>query len=504
MKFDCLADYHLSDVLDFLKTSKLELSSGSRRRILSGYTILQKFVRSDRPIYSINTGLGRLASVRVSPDQNVEIQTNLLRSHACAVGETSEPSVVRWLLAFRALSLGKGHSGVSLEIVQRHLDYLNKRLIPWIPQQGSVGASGDLAPLAQLGLTFIGEGYFKKSSERKKALSVLKENKLRPLKLGPKEGLALVNGTQFSLALAVDAYMRLLVFLRDAEAIASLSFEAHRATDASLDPELHAVKKHRHQQEVAARMKKMLAGSEHMQSHEGCDLVQDSYSFRCFAQVVGSCYELVDQAERLLTDEMNSVSDNPVVLHESESIVSGGHFHAHPVSLACDIVSIAVTSLCNLTERRIDQMVNPLTSRGKGFYADQPGIESGLMIIQTAAAALTSENKTLAHPASADTISTNGNQEDHVSMAPWAARKMRAIVDNYIKVTAAELVCAVRGCIQEKERSGKALSPFVEGYLREWIRRVPSLSHRGDIDFGESWRLVIENINSDIDEQLLV
>jgi histidine ammonia-lyase len=275
-----------------------------------------------------------------------------------------------------------------------------------------------------------------------------------------------------------------------------LSIEAHRATSAVFDADLNALKPHRHQQEVAARFRKIFKGSPHMNSHEDCELVQDSYSFRCIPQVLSPVYSLLERADDLLQDEANSVTDNPVLFTNKKVLKSGGHFHAQAVSMACDIMALSIATVGNLIERRVDQLMNPLTTRTKGFLTTNPGVESGMMIIQTAMAAIVSENKTLAHPASIDTIPTNGNQEDHVSMAPWAARKALKMSQNLRRLVAGEFLCAVRGAVLEKTRSGQKFSPALEGLLNTFSKDLPDLFVGGDRAFGRDWEKMDSYLHS--------
>lgn len=482
--------FSLSEIEDILLEKTFRLSSASKKNLDHGSKIVRELSRSKSPIYGVNTGFGRLAQLRISEDELVQLQKNILKSHACGIGPALSRQVVRRLIFLRALSLGKGFSGIASSFVVRHLEYLSRGLTPYIPELGSVGASGDLAPLAHLGLTFVGEGEFIEGERRVSAKNILKRAKLSPLEIGPKEGLALVNGTQFSLALGLQARFELKSLLPWMEKAAALSVEAHRGTDAVFDSRLHSVKKHGHQQEVAKRFRDLLAGSKHMSGHEDCDLVQDSYSFRCIPQVLGPIYSILDKADELLQDEVNSVSDNPILWAKTGELLSGGHFHAHPVSIASDLIGMAVASIGNLAERRMDQLISPLTSRGNAFLADQPGVESGFMILHTAVASIVSENKTLAHPASADTIPTNGNQEDHVSMAPWAARKALMMIANLRRVVAAELICGVRGALHESARTKLSFSRPIENFLSELKREVPSLFRSGDREFGRDWEAV--------------
>lgn len=484
--------------LENLVDSKRSISfqAAAKAKVERSSKALQKLVESPDPIYGVNTGFGRLAQIRVSESELVALQENLLRSHACGIGAPLSSRVVRRLILLRLLSLGKTYSGIQWPLLKRHLDYLNKGLTPYIPSQGSVGASGDLAPLAHLGITFLGEGYFLENSKKVSASAVLKRFSWKPIPVKAKEGLSLTNGTQFSLALALESLRSLRSILEWMEDAACLSVEAHVATSRVFLPKIHELKKHEWQLKVAKSLSKKLRGSEHMRGHRHCNRVQDSYSFRCIPQVVGPAMQLIENAEKMLEAEINSVSDNPLFFEKEKKLYSCGHFHAQAVSMACDTLAIAVATLGNLIERRIDQLVNPLTSRSMGFLANQPGVESGLMIMQTAAASLASENKTLSFPASADTISTNGNQEDHVSMAPWAARKLGMMVDNLKKLVAAEVVCAVRGCVLESTKSGQSFSPFVEKKLKELAERSPNLFLAGDRVFSEDWDQLYQYFDS--------
>ncbi|PIR22657.1 MAG: histidine ammonia-lyase [Deltaproteobacteria bacterium CG11_big_fil_rev_8_21_14_0_20_45_16] len=481
------------DVEELLKKEgPWKLSPKAATRVSKAAQFVHTVVHQDRPIYGINTGFGRLAQVRIPEKDLISLQINLLRSHACGLGAPSPARVVRRLLLLRVLSLGKGYSGVSQEIIQRHFDYLNSGLLPYVPEQGSVGASGDLAPLAHLSLTLIGEGDFvdPETGALIEAQKVLRKHKWQAIPIRPKEGLALTNGTQFSLAWAMEVLRQLKQVWPWVLDAAALSVEGHQATSAVYLDKIHQLKSHPHQQVIAKEMIKRLKASEHMKAHRDCDRVQDAYSFRCIPQVLGPCLSLIEKADELLTGEINSVSDNPIIFADDKEILSCGHFHAQSVSMACDLLSIAMTTIANLSERRIDQLVNPLTSRHSGFLASNPGVESGLMIVQTAAASLASENKTLAHPASADTISTNGNQEDHVSMAPWAARKALMILGNLRKIVASEILCSIRSCVLESTRTGKRFSGFVEKKLASLADDVPEAFQSGDRSFAKDWTAI--------------
>jgi histidine ammonia-lyase len=486
MRIEPQSKFSCDDVEKIIReTKKIELGSQAKKNIELSRRIVEKLAFGDKAIYGINTGFGRLAQVRISKDQLSELQVNLLRSHSSGIGEAMSAENVRRLNFLRILSLAKARSGISWPLLERHFDYFNRGLHPFVPLQGSVGASGDLAPLSHFGLTFMGEGYFLVGDKKDSAAKILKKEKLEPLKIGPKEGLSLTNGTQFSLSLALSVLAQWKHLRPWIEAAAALSVESFRATNQVFDPKVHELKGHAFQKIVAKRIFDLLKGSSHMKSHEACELVQDPYSFRCIPQVMGPAYALIQQAESLLEDELNSVSDNPLVFYESQEIRSAGHFHAQSVSFASDLMSMAMISIGNLIERRVDQLVNPTSDRLPAFLASSPGLESGLMIVQTAAAALASENKTMGFPASADTIPTNANQEDHVSMAPNAARKADYILGNLRKILAAELVCATRAGVIESTRSGKSFSPKIQ-LLLQWLgKNRAELFQSGDRVFSE-------------------
>lgn len=465
---------------------KLRLSSRAQNRVKKARKQLEKLQDSDRAIYGLNTGFGRLAKIKVSKAELDQLQVNLLRSHACGVGAPLSRRVVHRLALLRTLSLGKAASGLSLATLQRHLDYYNHDLTPFVPEKGSVGASGDLAPLSHFALTFLGEGEFLVGERRVAALSVLKKNKLAPLQIKAKEGLSLTNGTQVSLSLALEAYHRLKHLWDWSLAVTCLSVEAHAATPRVYDPRIHRLKAHREQQEIAGFLWKALKDSPHGRSHRDCDHVQDSYSFRAVPQILAPCLKLMRTAAELLEGEINSVSDNPIFVSGSAELHSCGHFHAQTVSMAADLLTQAAVTMGNLSERRLDQLVNPLTSRHSAFFAQQPGVESGLMIVQTAAAALASENKTLAFPASADTVSTNGNQEDHVSMGPWAARKALLVLENLESLIAYEAVAAIRGCQLSRAKSGVGFSSFVEEQMSGLSEHCSVAFREGDQIFARA------------------
>jgi histidine ammonia-lyase len=404
---------------------------------------VDRIVASGRTVYGINTGFGLLAQTRIPEDRLLDLQRNLILSHSCGLGDALEPRVVRLIMALKAIGLGRGHSGVRRLVVERILALLDADALPVVPAQGSVGASGDLAPLAHLGAALIGEGEMSICGERMPAAAALARLGVEPLLLGPKEGLALINGTQASTAIALDTLFTGERVLASALIAGALSIDALRGTAAAFDPRLHEVRGQPGQIAVAAVLKDLLAGSVIMASHADCGRVQDPYSFRCQPQVVGACLDLVRQAGRTLEIEANAVTDNPILF--GDDAISGGNFHAEPVAFAADMLAIALCEIGSISERRTAVLVDPKMSGLPPFLVEDSGVNSGFMIAQVSAAALVSENKSLAFPASVDSIPTSANQEDHVSMATHAGTKARRITGNAAAVVGIELLAAAQG-----------------------------------------------------------
>ncbi|HVB08956.1 MAG TPA: histidine ammonia-lyase [Bacillota bacterium] len=402
----------------------------------------------DRPIYGVTTGFGRFADVSISPEQAAELQINLLRSHAAGVGPPLPQDVVRLCLALRANSLLKGHSGVRPELVELLLACLNAGIVPVVPSQGSLGASGDLAPLAHLALVLTGRGEATLNEERLPGAAALKQAGLHPLVLAPKEGLALINGTQVMTAIAVLAHGRAHDLLLQADAIAALSCEALRGIPNAYAAALQAVRPHPGQQAAAANLRRCLDGSR-LTTQPGEIRVQDPYTLRCIPQVHGAARDALAYVGSVLMTEVNAATDNPLIFPDApageDEILSGGNFHGQPVAIAADCLAVAVGGVGAMSERRTERLVNPTLSGGlPAFLTDRAGLRSGMMLVQYTAAALVAENKVLAHPASVDSIPSSANQEDHVSMGTIAARKAGAVVANLARILAAELLCAAQ------------------------------------------------------------
>ena len=425
---------------------QLKLSETSRHAIRASQQVVQGAADGDAPVYGVNTGFGKLANQRISKAQLETLQLNLIRSHSVGVGSPLAPEIMRLMMALKAASLARGYSGVREVVIDTLLAAHNAGLVPYVPSQGSVGASGDLAPLAHMTLALIGEGDMLQDGKRVSAALALQQAGIAPLKLGAKEGLALINGTQTSTALALHALLSFEPVLEAALVIGALTVDAARGSDGPFDPRIHALRGQPGQIDVAEYYRALLKGSVIRSSHvEGDDRVQDPYSLRCQPQVVGACLDQLRHAALVLLREANAVTDNPLVFAEDGVIVSGGNFHAEPVALAADGMALAIAEVGAIAERRIAMLIDSGVSRLPPFLTADAGLNSGFMIAHVTAAALASENKSLAHPASVDSLPTSANQEDHVSMATFAARRLQAMNSNTANILGIELLAAAQG-----------------------------------------------------------
>ena len=399
------------------------------------------------PVYGINTGFGKLAGVRIAPADLAQLQRNIVLSHAAGVGEPSPAAIVRLMMALKLGGLAQGASGVKLETLRLLEAMLARGVTPIVPAQGSVGASGDLAPLAHMAATMIGVGEARVGDRVAPAAEALGAVGLAPIALAPKEGLALLNGTQFSTANALVGLFEAEALLRSALVVGALSTDAARGSDAPFDSRIHALRRHRGQIDVADALRALMAGSAIRASHlTGDERVQDPYCLRCQPQVMGACLDLLRQAATTLADEANGVTDNPLIFADNDEALSGGNFHAEPVAFAADMIALALCEIGSLSERRVAMLVDPALSGLPAFLTPRPGLNSGFMIGQVTAAALVSENKQRAYPASVDSIPTSANQEDHVSMAAHGARRLTPMAENAFAVTGIELLVAAQGC----------------------------------------------------------
>ncbi len=418
----------------------LVLDAEARETMQRSADTVGRVLQQDVAVYGINTGFGALASRRIEPGDLARLQYNLVRSHAAGIGDPLPERIVRRMLLLKANALATGVSGVRPVVVEALLTLLNRGVTPRIPERGSVGASGDLAPLAHLALALIGEGEATRAGELLKGSEVMHAAELEPLELAPKEGLALLNGTQLSTALALEGLFTGESLLASAIVSGALAVEGLAASYTPFDARIHAARGQRGQIAVARAFRSLLTGSEIWRSHRSCTRVQDPYSSRCQPQVLGAVWDTLAHAAGVLEREANGATDNPLVF--GDDVISGGNFHAEPIALVADFMSIALSEIGALAERRIDTFMRGINPALPEFLAWKPGLESGFMLAHVSAAALASENKTLAHPASVDTLPTSAGQEDHVSMAPWAGLKLLRLADNVAHILAIELLTA--------------------------------------------------------------
>ncbi len=424
--------------------SRIDLSPAARKNVRNSRAVVDRAVATGATMYGINTGFGKLAGMRIADDQLAQLQRNLLLSHATGVGEPLRVEQSRLAFALRIHNLALGYSGVRPELLEQAMALFNEGLTPVVPSQGSVGASGDLAPLSHMALPLIGFGEVHHGYKVITGKAALARIGRQPLQLTEKEGLALINGTQIMTAIGCLCLAQAILVAKTADIACAATVEALRGSEKPFQERVHAVRPHAGQVATAANLRALLSGSKVMVDHADCARVQDAYSLRCAPQVHGASKDGIRYALEVLVTEANSVTDNPLVFPGGD-VISGGNFHGQPVSQAMDFLAIAVSTLANISERRIEQMVNPDISGLPPFLARNPGLESGFMIPQVVAASLASENKSLAHPASVDTIPTSANREDHVSMGVTAARHAERVVANTAKVLGIELLCAAQG-----------------------------------------------------------
>ncbi len=421
--------------------SSVEVSSGARAAVKRGRAFVEQLLARNQPVYGVNTGFGKLASVRIPDEQLDRLQLNLIRSHACGVGEPLPLPVVRLAMLLRVNSLVSGNSGVRQDVVDAFVALLNSPVAPWVPRKGSVGASGDLAPLAHIALTLLGEGKAYRHGKLGKAAAALKKAGLKPITLKAKEGLALINGTQIIQAIGLATICGMERWIKVCDAAAALTLEAMRGSDSPFDPRVAAIRPHPGHALVARNMLKMLQGSAIRESHRENDpRVQDAYSLRCVPQVHGAARDGFAFVKQIFERELNAVTDNPLLFPEDGDVISAGNFHGQPLSQALDFLAILMSELGSISERRTEQMVNPDLSNLPPFLVQGSGLNSGLMIAQVVAAALASENKVFSHPASVDSIPTSANKEDHVSMGVTAALKAAMVFENLQHIVSIELL----------------------------------------------------------------
>ena len=457
--------------------------------IAASAAVVRHAAEGSAPVYGVNTGFGKLASTRISEADLGQLQRNLIRSHSVGVGEPLAAPVLRLMFALKAASLARGHSGVRPLVIDTLIAVHNAGLVPYVPSQGSVGASGDLAPLAHMTLALMGEGEFLVDGDRVAAAPVLQAAGIAPLQLAAKEGLALINGTQTSTALALHALLSFEPVLEAALVIGALTVDAARGSDGPFDVRIHALRGQPGQIDVARYYRALLVGSQIRQSHrDGDDRVQDPYSLRCQPQVVGACLDQLRHAAVGLVREANAVTDNPLVFaplghdaaqpavgagHTGGELISGGNFHAEPVALAADGMALAIAEVGAIAERRIAMLIDAGVSRLPPFLTADPGLNSGFMIAHVTAAALASENKSLAHPASVDSLPTSANQEDHVSMATFAARRLQPMISNTAHILGIEWLAAAQGIEFLRPLASSGLLEAAHALLRRHSPAIP-------------------------------
>lgn len=452
---------------------KVTISEDSMQKVRESRHAVEQIVSDQKTVYGINTGFGKFSDVIIDQEDVEDLQLNLIRSHACAVGEAYPEIVSRAMMVLRLNALLKGYSGVRPAVVELLAELINKCIHPVIPQQGSLGASGDLAPLAHLALVLIGEGkVFNEAGKIVEAKSVLADKGIKPITLQAKEGLALINGTQAMVAVAVVNYIEAEQLALDSEWIAAMTMEGLEGIIDAFHPAIHEARGYPQQIAVAKRMREWLKDSQ-LITKQGEKRVQDAYSLRCIPQVHGASWQALDYVKEKLEIEINAATDNPLIFEEGELVISGGNFHGQPIAIAMDMMKIAVAELANISERRIERLVNPQLNDLPAFLSPEPGLQSGAMIMQYVAASLVSENKTLAHPASVDSIPSSANQEDHVSMGTTAARHASMIIQNARRVLAIELICS----LQALEYKGvHKSSPKLQEKWKKMRKVVPSIT----------------------------
>jgi histidine ammonia-lyase len=440
-------DASLKDWRALYRGATLALDGSYREKVCASAAAVARIVARGEPVYGLNTGFGKLASVKIGASDLSQLQRNIVLSHAAGVGEATPTPIMRLMMALKIAALAQGASGVRLETLSMLEAMLARDVIPIAPAQGSVGASGDLAPLAHMTAAMMGVGETLVKGVRASAAEALAKAGLAPIELAPKEGLALLNGTQFSTAHALAALFEVDNLFQSALATGALATDAARGSDAPFDPRIHALRRHRGQIECADALRRLMKQSAIRASHlVGDERVQDPYCLRCQPQVMGAALDVLRQGARTLQDEANGVSDNPLIFAEDDAALSGGNFHAEPVAFAADMIALAICEIGALAERRIAMLVDPALSGLPAFLTPKPGLNSGFMIPQVTAAALASENKSRAHPASVDSIPTSANQEDHVSMAAHAARRLLPMAENAGAIIGIELMVAAQGC----------------------------------------------------------
>jgi len=461
----------LNDIYFLLKNpDEIKLNDSTKKKISQSYDRVQKMAENPKAVYGINTGFGPLCTTKISSEETKSLQRNLLLSHSVGVGNPINPELSKLMMLCKIQSLSQGYSGIRIEVLDRLIYFIQNDLTPIVPEKGSVGASGDLAPLAHLFLPLIGEGFFWDGNEKIKAMTVLKQHKLKPFTLHAKEGLALINGTQFILAHAIKAVSKLDYLMNLADLSAAMSLEGFQGSLAPFRKELHELRPYSGNKKVASRITNLLKNSQNSDSHKDCDRVQDPYSIRCTPQVHGASRNALSHLHELVNIEINSVTDNPIILDDNVAI-SGGNFHGQPLAMALDYLTIAASEIGNISDRRSYLLLEGLHGL-PAMLSENPGLNSGFMITQYTTAALVSENKSLCFPSSADSIPTGMGQEDHVSMGSISGRKCLEVIANLEKILAIELLHSAQAL--EFRRPNKFSSPIEKtlSFIRKNVKKL--------------------------------
>lgn len=493
-----LLDKDKMTIADFVAVARqhvpVALSDEGRVRVNAAKDCIERWIMEKRVIYGITTGFGSLCNVLISSENTRRLQENILMSHAAGVGAPLSGDAVRSIMALRVHDLAMGYSGCRVETLEYLIEFLNRGVVPVMPEKGSVGASGDLAPTAHMGLVLIGRGEAEYMGRRMAGAEVLKQIGLQPLALGPGEGLALINGTQVMTGIGVLVVHDAVMLSKVADIACAMTLEVLMGSQTEFDPLIHKVRPHPGQLATAENMLKLTQGSEIIASHEGCSRVQDAYTLRCSPQIHGASKDAVAHAGRVIDIEINSTTTNPLVFQQIDDVRLGGNFHGQPVAMAADYLSMGLAELGSVSERRTERLVNPQLSELPAFLVTDGGLNSGYMIGQYTAAALVSENKVLAHPACVDSIPTSANKEDHVSMGTIAMRQAREILDNVVHIIAIELLCAAQAydlITENRHLKAGAGTRVAHETIRE---KVPFLSH--DRELYQDINLVVDLIRS--------
>lgn len=478
---------------------EVELSQSAVEKIIASRKVVDEFVENEDVIYGITTGFGKFSDVSISKEESRLLQKNLIVTHAVGAGKPFETEIVRGIILLRINNLAKGYSGARLETIQTMIDMLNKKVHPIVPQKGSLGSSGDLAPLSHMVLPMIGLGKAEYMGEVMAGNEAMEKAGISVLELTSKEGLALINGTQVMTAVGALTVYDAINLVKVSDIAAALSFEAHNGVVNALDHKVHEVRPHKGQMDSARILLQLLESSK-MTTRQGEIRVQDAYSLRCTPQVHGASKDAINYVKEKVEIEINSVTDNPLIFPETKEGISGGNFHGQPMALSFDFLGIALSELANISERRLERLVNPALSDLPAFLVEHGGLNSGFMIVQYSAAALVSENKVLSHPASVDSIPSSANQEDHVSMGTIAARKAREIMENVRRVLAMEIMCACQGIdLRGNKGLGKGTSPVYE-IVRKY---VPMLKEDRPLyeDINKCEELILNNLIVEVCEK---